>query len=699
MKKIQHLFRQGFIAFAIMMLVGIVPVPVFAQEDQAGSDTAQSQTSTETAPINDSQYTSPNSGSGPNGAASGTYQYNPNSGLWENDYYTYNSNTHETLPKVPLEYTYNHQTGLWDTYVWQYSASKGAYQQELVSVTAPPSGAILHGGPDLQSHEESLTPAPESQEGVQSSSESSGGHESSSQESQSSANNSSGSHYPAGGSLTFSNSGTITNYLDSTAQTGDAIVIANTTAGNATTGDATAMTNILNLLQSQSSLTGGGLATFTANIQGNVQGDFLIDPAHYMQPASGVNTDATKLTVNSENDASIANNINLSAASGNAAASQNTTAGNVTSGDANAIANVINMINSVVAANQSFVGTINIYGDYSGNILMPTESLNALLASTGGSTTVADAAISANSDHNITNNVDLAAASGTATATENTKAGNVNSGNGMTNLTILNLTGKQVVAANSLLVFVNVLGSWVGLIMDAPAGSTAAALGGGVTADTSAIPASATIDVDDKFGITNNITANASSGNADASKNTTVGDVKSGDATASANVANLIGSNLNLSNWFGVLFINVFGTWRGNFGVAKPPVVPPITSGISGPGSGATAAMNDAKVFAFTPRGAVAASNSNSGNENLELSPLSEANHNAATTSKEVMERVSKVLSSSVGNPQNPVEQQTTVASAFEWSAVAVALGLAGLGFVGIDRVRTNLRNKRLHIK
>lgn len=676
MNKIRYTFRQIFIAALVTVLLGMAPAPVFAQDG----------------PVQ----TPANGVSGPTGSAAGTYHYDETTGLWENDHYIYNPATYQTTPKAALEYTYNPATGMWDTYVWEYSAAQGQYLQSLVSVTVPPAGAITHGGPEPVVEETLTNPV------------------TGSNESSPSAQNSSLAELPGGttadqhqetGAALNTNTGVnMTNAINSTAGTGNSLALANTTAGNVSSGNAAAMANVVNLLQSQSSLGnmgGNGFATFTANIQGNVSGDFLIDPAAFAQPANLGSQNLANYKLTDKTEGTILNNIDLNASSGNAAAAQNTTVGNVTSGDANAIANVVNMINSVVAANQSFMGVINIYGDYSGNILVPTDSLNALLGSTGpgSSTTIGQTAnasntVNANSEQNIANNINLAAVSGTASASENTKAGNVTSGNGLTNLTILNLTGRQVVAANSLLVFVNVLGSWVGLIMDAPAGSTAAAYGGGVIADNS-LAVNGDINSTEKFGITNNINARAATGNASGTQNTSVGDIRSGNATASANVANLIGSNLSLSNWFGVLFINVFGTWKGNFGTAKPPAVPPITSGPAVAdmgGGGFGAAFNDAKVFAFTPT-------TSSGGTKLGLSPLSEANSNSSMTSSDMVEKVSKVLASSVtgsdtGRPG--VAQQSTAGNDFEWSAVMVAIGLAGLGLVGVERVRSNLRARQL---
>lgn len=667
MNKIRHTLRQIFTALAIIVLVGISPLPVFAEDGPVP--------------------TPANGVSGPTGSAAWTYRYNETTGLWENDYYIYNPATYQTTPKAALEYTYNPATGMWETYVWEYSAAESAYLQSLVSVTIPPAGAVTHGGPE-PIVEETVT---DLTSGTGESTALTGtlGDTTLTQNQETSAD------------LSNNTGVSMTNTINSTAGTGNALALANTTAGNVSSGNAAAIANVVNLLQSQSSFGGlgdDGFATFTANIQGNVSGDFLIDPAAFAQPANlnSQNLSNYKLTDNTEG--TILNNINMNAASGNAAAAQNTTVGNVTSGDADAIANVVNMINSVVAANQSFMGVINIYGDYTGNILVPTESLNALLGSTGpgsaaaiGQSAYASTTVNTDSEHTITNNINLAAASGTASASENTKAGNVTSGNGLTNLTILNLTGRQVVAANSLLVFVNVLGSWVGLIMDAPAGSTGAAFGGGVTADY-AVAANTDVSSTEKFGITNNINAGATTGDATGTQNTSVGNIRSGDATASANIANMVNSNFSLSNWFGVLFINVFGTWKGNFGVAKPPVVPPITSGTAG-GGGFAAAFTAPKVFAFTPT-------ATSGGTQLGLSPLSEAQNDSSVSSDDMVSKVSQVLAASVAGPggsgRPSLTQQNVAENSFEWSALLAALGLIGFGLVGAERVRSTLRSRQM---
>ena len=674
MEKIRDVLRRSVAAIMVIVLLGAMPAPVFANGDALATETT----------------TIPSAG-GPTGPGAETYNYNETTGLWENDYYTFDPATQLTEPKVPLEYTYNSTTGLWDTYVWEYSAEQASYVQLLVAVAEPPAGAITYGGPDTAGTSTAANEgilAPDGDLYVEPLPIIEG----------TNPDNTNVSDTNVGSSDIVMNTDLATT-VNSDANSGDSASIANTNVGDTSTGDALAMTNILNLLQSQTSLGGGEVATFTANIDGNLQGDFLIDPTALAQPAAVGTQDMSKLKLSTENNGSITNNINLNATSGDATARENTNAGNVSTGNADAIANVINMINSIVAANQSFIGVINIYGDYAGNILMPEESLNALLAASGSSglSGSSNTTVDTNSTQSVSNNVNLAAASGNASAVDNTNVGNVSTGNGLTNLTILNLTGRQVVAENSLLVFVNVLGTWVGLIMDAPAGTTSAALGGGVTNNALAALASQTdVNSSDKFGITNNITANAASGNAYAGENTNVGNVATGDATASANIANIINSQFSLSNWFGVLFINVFGNWRGNFGVYKPPVVVPITSGISGTASGAVTGnpITNMKVFSFVARPASSAT----GESSTELGLMSlgsfTSSEGSDVGSNNRTDRISQVLGTSkkTDNSQSNQVLPQAAASDFNWSIVFLAFGFAGLGLVGVERVRTNLR-------
>lgn len=520
----------------------------------------------------------------PTGADAATYTFNSDTGLWENDYYTWNPVTKDTLPKFRQTYTYNASTGQYDTTTYLYSPAAGKYEALTLSVNQPPAGAEVIGSlPALAA--------------VPQSSDSSGGQIETRASGVSSASSSSG------GSATIDTAAgvTVNNALTSKANSGDALVLANTTAGGAGSGNALNMATVLNVLQSSTSLQGGSYTTFTKDV-GDWQGDLVIDPSALSSAQTiSINGLPSNLTINARSSGQINNDIYLDAGSGNATIAYNTAAGSAATGDADSIANIVNIINSIIGAGQSFVGIINIKGNLDGDILLPPGTLNSLLTSnsaptvtvTGGSENTLNATLTVNSS--IINNLDLSAVSGTATVSENTTAGDATTGKATTNLTLLNLTGKQVIGSNALLVFVNVLGNWVGMIVNAPGGSTAAALGGGIT-DNSLPSGAANLNYASNSSITNNVRLNSTSGNALVSNNTTAGNATSGNASASLNLLNISNSNLSLSSWFGILFINVFGSWRGSFG---------IDTAAGGGGAGPTPnnAAQDVKVFKFIPSG------------------------------------------------------------------------------------------------
>lgn len=353
--------------------------------------------------------------------------------------------------------------------------------------------------------------------------------------------------------------------------------------------------------------------TFMTDIVGDVVGDLLINPDN-IPSNSPADSLPTSVNVNLDANAQINNDITLNAQSGDASVTKNTTAGDATTGDAHAIANLVNLMNTAIAANQSFLGVLNIHGSLDGDILLPPGFLDSLLAANAPRTQLNESVENLEvlaqfkDSQTIANSVSQNATSGNATVTGNTTAGGATSGDALNNLTILNLTGRQVIGSNALLVFVNVLGDWVGLILDAPAGSTTAALGGGINNNTALLPtvgADTDISATSNSEINNNLTLSAQSGDATVQSNTTAGGAHTGDASTSANIANLIGNQFSLSDWFGILFINVFGSWRGSFGLntSAGDRTAPAPAPSSGTTSVAGSASQQLPVFRFVPGG------------------------------------------------------------------------------------------------
>jgi hypothetical protein len=427
--------------------------------------------------------------------------------------------------------------------------------------------------------------------------------------------------------------------LQSNATTGNVTASGNTQVGDAVTGAANVLSDLINLLASAWSWSNGDLTFFMQNIgqmNSTTNGNIVLDPTQTTTgsggqlggcSASNSNTGANSnnsstcsnnngLNVDAQNTGNITNNVNVDAQSGNATASDNTSAGNVGSGNATAEVNIINLINSLISSGSSFFGVLNIFGNYNGDILFPNGFLNSVLGSGSAGTGTGDPSntnTGANSNNNassttnnntdvnnsstngVSNNIGLEAGSGTVTSDDNTTAGNASTGAASTSQSLFNLSNQSIFGTNAVLVIVNVLGHWVGTIMNLPGGSTTSALLTGNATESPNVSNSNTgansnnnassttnsntnVNASSAGTITNNVNVGANSGNATATDNTGVGNVSTGAATATASVANIFNSVLNVKNWFGVLIINVFGNWLGdvnqNSGAATGTPVP-----------------------------------------------------------------------------------------------------------------------------
>jgi hypothetical protein len=403
-----------------------------------------------------------------------------------------------------------------------------------------------------------------------------------------------GSQTPAVQALTqtiANTTATVENTVQSAAQSGEALVLQNEIAGNATSGNSTTQTTILNVVNANGA-SAPGFDTFQCDITGENESDIVIDPSSLLpictttsvgsntaQPSAsgeGIQTGASLVD--------ILNNIVLSATSGDATVTGNETAGNATTGDATALANVVNIANTNISAQHAFLGIINIFGNLKGNILVPQALVDSLAGIGGGAGNIDTTSIA--------NTISATAQSGNATVSDNETAGDAATGDATTGITVLNLTGQQVVAKNSLLVFVNVLGKWMGMIVPAP-GSSIAMLGSGVQGSADGLGSGLNnTDSQTNTSIANNISLQAQSGNATVAGNETAGDATSGKASAGANLLNITNSDFRLDDWFGALFINVLGSWLGNFG---------IQAALADSGdNGSADVVQDAVVYQFT---------------------------------------------------------------------------------------------------
>lgn len=645
--------KRFIISITTLLMVGLQPFAAIAlASDESPSPSPEATATPVTGPQTPTGPTGPTGPqttpgpTEPTGAESTTYTYNDATGLWENGHYTWDPNTHQSKPKDDPGYYYNPDTKTWETKEWKYNAATGKYEEapkpldpQLVKLlglltgadgfSAGSGGTIGNTGPN--------------------------------------SNNSVVVNNKNTGFFDLFSKSSVSNYIDMAAITGSANVAGNTIGGDATSGDASAISNILNLLSSAWNLTGGKLLTLFGNVFGDVTGDIMLNPDSSAAQAgtvggsscvggsndnTGPNSNNTvacnsdnNLKVNSQNSGTINNDVKVNAQSGDANVSGNTKSGNATSGSATVVLNLLNLINSAINSGQSFVGVLNIFGNLNGDILFPPGFLDGILSTssgaTGGSNTGSNSntgpnsnnlvaannnnnlSVTDNNDTKINNNINANATTGQANVSGNTMGGSAKSGDSNSNVTLLNLTGQSIVGKNAILVFVNVLGHWVGLIMNAPEGTTSAVLGGNATVGSNSNTGpnsnnsvqsnnntNAELNSTNQQTINNNIDLNAKSGDASVTDNTEGGNAATGNASTAANILNVTNSDLSLTNWFGILFVNVFGNWFGSLGIDtaagnQPQTVTLVNSPASSSGSNqASGTANANKATTYTLGGA-----------------------------------------------------------------------------------------------
>jgi hypothetical protein len=296
------------------------------------------------------------------------------------------------------------------------------------------------------------------------------------------------------------NEGNIVNNVDVNAQSGDASANKNTLIGDVASGEAMAQVNIINLINSF--INSGNSFFGILNIFGTLNGDILF-PEGFLNGAvsSGTNggTNASlgttgadsnnQASLNASSEANISNsayngvnnNIQTTAQSGSANVGANTQLGDVGTGSATTTQGLFNLSNSSIFGDNAVLVIVNVLGHWVGKIMSVPgggATQSALLtgnAQVGVNNTGADSNNQINGNTNetaninqssvgtITNNVNVNAQSGDASANKNTKVGDVSTGDakassGVANIfnTILNMKHWFGVLV------INVFGDWVG---------------------------------------------------------------------------------------------------------------------------------------------------------------------------------------------------------------------------------------------
>lgn len=387
-------------------------------------------------------------------------------------------------------------------------------------------------------------------------------------------------------SIINQNDATVTHEATVSASTGENIASNNSGNVNLISGEAVALGNIFDLVNTN--IVGSNFQILYLNLT-DQQGDINLfqmwklllegSPLDQLQILGDLSSNSLTLLINNENQAEVNNNLSVTAVSGKNEASNNQTV-NLNSGNATALANVTNVVNTNIAGSKFLFVIINMLDSYQGDLILPRKeyfpiSQDLLLANNQNSAIV-EGSVTATSDsgNNEVNNTsgDSALKTGESTAFANS----------------ISFINQSILSQFLLNFFINNLGSQEGQVLGWSSPEASEHPSAFSLFSTQILKTlenlelnNSPIDINNLNNtiITNHISAEAISGQNKVNNNGSA-NLQTGNAKALANLFNFINLNITGSNWF-FGAANVLGNWKGNTIFAYPDV----WVGINGPSS------------------------------------------------------------------------------------------------------------------
>jgi len=291
------------------------------------------------------------------------------------------------------------------------------------------------------------------------------------------------------------------------------------------------------------------------------------------------------LEVENSNDAQVVNDVEVNANSGD----NETANGDIETGNVVTEVNISNVVNTNITGSGWIFTVLNIYGDWEGDIVVPSQyskfrqGLN-LVVETDKDGEVIE--VKNQNQADVVNNVDVTANTGG----NETVNGDVETGDANVDVDVVNQINTNIFDSNWDIIKINIMGSWSGNILGLPddakfiqtgdtiiiyrdtSGTTEDEQNNDEQTDQQGNQELSTQDQDDidvenenEAVVVNNVSITSNTGNNHSSD----GSVDTGSADALVNLSNHVNTNITGDNWMYSL-INVFGDWSGNLSFGRP---------------------------------------------------------------------------------------------------------------------------------
>jgi len=381
------------------------------------------------------------------------------------------------------------------------------------------------------------------------------------------------------------NDATTTNDSATTAGTGNNTASGGDGTASIETGDAFASANAINVINANI-INSSGLIAFLNFFFGNGGGIDLsgLDLSYFFgnsesTPSCSFDSCGSSLNVVNENGAVLDNTMFVQAMSGqNGANGQGTST--IATGNAYASANVINVINTNLLNSHYLLLALNNFGDLLGDITLPgADFFKKLMEHQSAGSSAANMSVNNNNVADVTSSTTVAASTGSNNASGTPAL--ITTGNAGAGATTVNQINTNLIGGTTVFILLNVFGPWTGSVQGLPEGLSwvktptgiAIVSGSGdfspLSPSTSNENSTLAVSNNNNATVNNNIGVYALTGENQATSASGTASITTGNAFASANILNLVNSNVIGQNWIFAIF-NIFGGWNGNFSFGGP---------------------------------------------------------------------------------------------------------------------------------
>lgn len=276
--------------------------------------------------------------------------------------------------------------------------------------------------------------------------------------------------------LINNNQATINNDVVVRASTGGNTAASDGGTAAVNTGNAYAAANVVNL--ANTNIVDSNYLLLSFNNFGDMNGDIVLPNADFFSNLFGNNSGVgggSSVQVSNTNTANVTNNVGVTADTGNNTASTSGDGGTVTTGNANANAGVMNVINTNETGGTSVFLLFRVFGDWAGSVFnappgiewAPTANGITLFSSDGntsGLSPLQQLEVTNNSTAEITNDVKVYALTGDNKAEAGAGSASVNTGNAYAAANVMNIANTNIVGRNWIFAIFNIFGNWKGNI-------------------------------------------------------------------------------------------------------------------------------------------------------------------------------------------------------------------------------------------